>query len=133
MNWSAENIIKLAALGAAAFGAYYVATRGVKAAATAATGVVVDAASGVVIGAGKAVGIPETDESECATALREGRMWDASFACPASTFIKGVVGLSGIDREIERQARAGTLPPWLVPVGVAAGALLLMHSRKGRR
>lgn len=133
MNWSADNIAKLAALAAAAFGVYYVATKGVKAAASAATGVVVDAASGVVIGAGKAVGIPETDESECAKAMREGRTWDASFACPAGTFLKYAAGLSGIDRELERQANAAaaTLPAWVLPVG--AGALALWAMRKGRR
>lgn len=148
MNWSLENIAKLAALSAAAFGVYYVATKGVKAAAAAATGVVTDAAAGVVIGAGKAVGIPETDESECARALREGRTWDASFACPAGTFLKHVTGLSGIDRELERIAReqpgqpytvavtgfnkaASVLPVW-APLALAAAALWAF-SGKGRR
>jgi hypothetical protein len=131
VNWSAENIAKLAALAAAAYAAYFVATKGVKAAAAAATGVVVDAASGVVIGAGKAVGIPETDDSECAKALREGRTWDASFACPAGTFLKHVTGLSGIDRELERLARERALPPWVVPVGLGAAAVWAM-TRKGR-
>lgn len=128
---SVESMGKLMLLAAAAYGVYYVATKGVKAAATAATGVVTDAAAGVVIGAGKAVGIPETDESECAVALREGRMWDASFACPASTFLKHAVGLSGIDREIERQAREQALSPWVIPVG--AGVLGLMLMAKGKR
>lgn len=51
-----------------------------------------DAASGLVLGIGDAVGIPRTDETECARAMREGRWWDASFACPAGTFIGGVFG-----------------------------------------
>lgn len=41
-------------------------------------------------GIGDAVGVPRTDETACAQALREGRTWDASFACPASDFIAGV-------------------------------------------
>lgn len=131
-DWSVERIGKTVLLGAIAYGVYYVATHGVKQAAVAATGVVTDAAAGVVIGAGKAVGIPETDESECAKALREGRTWDASFACPAGMFLKHVVGLSGIDREIERQAREQQqLSPWIIPVG--AGVLGLMLMAKGRR
>lgn len=44
--------------------------------------------AGVVIGVGDVVGIPRTNETECEKALREGRTWDASFACPAGTFIK---------------------------------------------
>lgn len=130
-NITIEQMGKLALLAAAAYGVYYVATKGVKAAAVAATGVVTDAAAGVVIGAGKAVGIPETDESECAKALREGRMWDASFACPASVFIKNAIGLSGIDREIERQAREQTLSPWVIPAGL--GVLGVMMIAKGKR
>lgn len=57
--------------------------------AEAAAGAVGDAASGAVLGIGDAIGVPRTDEQECAAALREGRMWDASFACPASDFIAG--------------------------------------------
>lgn len=44
--------------------------------------------SGVVVGIGERVGIPATSETECERAMREGRTWDASFACPAATFIK---------------------------------------------
>lgn len=130
---SIENMGKLALLAAAGFAVFYVYTRGAKAAAVAATGLVTDAAAGVVIGAGKAVGIPETDESECAKALREGRMWDASFACPAGTFIKGAFGMSGIDREIERQAQQGYVSPWVVPIGMATLGVMLLSKGKGRR
>ncbi|RFP36160.1 hypothetical protein [Duganella sp. BJB476] len=56
-------------------------------AATATVDAVKDAATGVVLGAGDALGVPRTDETECEKAMREGRTWDASFACPASTFI----------------------------------------------
>ncbi|MBV6324359.1 hypothetical protein [Duganella violaceipulchra] len=40
--------------------------------------------------AGDLLGIPRTNETECEKALREGRTWDASFACPAGTFIGSV-------------------------------------------
>lgn len=50
-------------------------------------GVVDDVASGVVIGVGEVIGIPRTNETECDKALREGRTWDASFACPAWKFL----------------------------------------------
>lgn len=49
---------------------------------------IVGAGTGVVLGAGEAVGIPRTNQTECERALAEGRTWDASFACPAGTFIK---------------------------------------------
>lgn len=48
---------------------------------------VVNAGAGVVLGIGDAVGVPRTDMTECQRALAEGRKWDASFACPAGTFI----------------------------------------------
>lgn len=36
---------------------------------------------------------PRTNETECDRALREGRTWDASFACPAARFItEGIFG-----------------------------------------
>ena len=43
--------------------------------------------SGTVVGVGEAVGIPQTNMSECEKAKAEGRTWDASFACGASDFI----------------------------------------------
>lgn len=55
-------------------------------------GAVVDVAegvtSGVVYGIGDKLGVPRTEQTECEKALAEGRTWDASFACPAGTFIK---------------------------------------------
>lgn len=57
-------------------------------------GAVVGAADGLIVGsvtaAGKAVGVPETNMTECERAMAEGRTWDASFACPASDFLKYV-------------------------------------------
>jgi hypothetical protein len=52
-----------------------------------ALGVLGDIAGGVVIGAGDVLGIPRTNMTECERALAEGRTWDASFACPAKTFL----------------------------------------------
>ena len=37
--------------------------------------------------AGEILGIPRTNETECQKAIREGRTWDASFACPAGTWL----------------------------------------------
>jgi hypothetical protein len=36
---------------------------------------------------GDTLGIPRTNETECARAKREGRTLDASFACPAGDFL----------------------------------------------
>lgn len=47
-------------------------------------------ASGVVIGIGEEIGIPQTNMTKCERALAEGRKWDASFDCPAGTFLKHV-------------------------------------------
>jgi hypothetical protein len=44
-------------------------------------------ASGVVLGIGDAVGIPRTNMTACQQAIADGRTWDASFACPAGTFL----------------------------------------------
>lgn len=43
---------------------------------------------GVVNGLGDLVGLERTNMTACERALAEGRTWDASFACPAGTFIK---------------------------------------------
>lgn len=43
---------------------------------------------GAVVGIGGLVGIPATNATECEKAKREGRTWDASFACPAGDFFK---------------------------------------------
>lgn len=57
-------------------------------------GAVVDMAdgvvSGVVVGAGSLVGIPETSLTQCEQDKAAGRTWDASFSCPAGSFIKYV-------------------------------------------
>ncbi len=45
------------------------------------------AVTGMVKGAANIVGIPDTDMAKCRQAIAEGRLWDASFACPASDFL----------------------------------------------
>ncbi|WP_454710716.1 hypothetical protein [Cupriavidus nantongensis] len=60
-------------------------------AASALVGAVGDAASGAVLGIGDVLGVPRTDMTECERAMAEGRTWDASFACPAGTFLSGLV------------------------------------------
>lgn len=89
-----ENLGRLAAVAVAGIATVYIARKGVVGASAAlaegATRVVTDAATGAVVGIGKAVGVPETNVDECARAIQEGRMWDASFACPAGAFIKSV-------------------------------------------
>lgn len=69
-----------------------IAKKGVAGAAAAAVGAVGDAAAGTVVGIGQVIGIPATNETECERARREGRTWDASFACPAGTFLSYLVG-----------------------------------------
>lgn len=56
------------------------------------------AASGIVEGAGEAVtevvmetgevvGVPRTNKTQCQQDIDAGRTWDASFSCPAGTFL----------------------------------------------
>lgn len=51
---------------------------------------VIDYAGGQVIDIGGMIGIPATNETECQKALREGRTWDASFACDAGTWLGSI-------------------------------------------
>lgn len=94
MKITPTHVAALAGLSAAAFATYMLAKYGVgglaKRAGEAAVNVANDAASGLVIGAGRAMGVPETSKTECEKALYEGRTWDASFSCPAPTFVKSL-------------------------------------------
>jgi len=54
-------------------------------------GVIGDVVGGVAVGIGDVIGIPRTDETACEKAMREGRTWDASFACPAKTWLQYLV------------------------------------------
>lgn len=57
-------------------------------AARAAVGLAEGTATGIVVGIGEGVGIPPTDLNQCQADLAYGRTWDASFSCPAGTFLK---------------------------------------------
>ena len=83
--------LKLLAMGAGVLvlGAWYIGGR-LPEIAEVLPGLIVDTGAGVIIGTGDILGIPRVDESECERALREGRRLDASFACPAGTFIGSV-------------------------------------------
>jgi hypothetical protein len=58
----------------------------------AAIGAAGDAASGVVLGIGDVIGLPRTQQDACDQAIASGRLWDASFVCPAGTLLGAVTG-----------------------------------------
>lgn len=96
-----------------------------------------DAASGVVLGIGDALGVPRTDMTECERAIAEGRTLDASFACPAGTFIQSLFS----DRQpdygpVSLDAWTGTIAsgpitPWVVTEN-AGGAAFVYPRMKGK-
>lgn len=81
----ATGYLVLGAIVAAA--AVWLLAGGAKTVARAAGSLPGEVAGGVVEGLGDSLGVPRTSESACDAAIREGRMLDASFACPASRFI----------------------------------------------
>ena len=87
------DLLNRVILGAVVVGGAYWFLRGTRGVARdvvgGAAGAVVNASVGAIEGIGEAVGIPRTNQTECQKALAEGRTWDASFACPAGTFLKG--------------------------------------------
>ncbi|TXC66019.1 hypothetical protein FSC37_09170 [Piscinibacter aquaticus] len=89
-----------------------------------------------MVGIGQAIGIPATNETECERARREGRTWDASFACPAGTFLSYPVGADApsppsssydeLDRLLKRYPapepeRTTYYDPMGVPIGTVNG------------
>lgn len=74
--------------------------------------IVVEGATGIVIGVGEAVGIPETDAAKCEASIAAGDYWDASFYCPAGTFLKAA---SGAIYDAATGAQVGTAPPSTAP------------------
>lgn len=96
LDASPRTVLALAAVAGVGALAFYLFRKGPATAASAAVGAVADAANAavgeVVNRAGEVFGIPRTNESECERAMREGRTWDASFACPAGTFLRYVTG-----------------------------------------
>jgi hypothetical protein len=45
---------------------------------------------GAVVGIGKQVGIPETNIDKCQAAIAANDMWEASFQCPAATYLQAL-------------------------------------------
>lgn len=88
-----RNVIIAGGLGAGLLLAW-VMIKGTKGAAQstarAVVGMAEGTATGVVVGIGEAVGVPETNQDKCAADLAAGRTWDASFSCPAGTFLKSI-------------------------------------------
>jgi hypothetical protein len=109
-----HTIAIVAGAGAVALVLLYIAKKGFAGAAAGAVGAAADAAAGTVLGIGDVIGIPRTDETECERAKREGRTWDASFACPASDWLGHVFGSSSSSSadadETERLARRYPAP-----------------------
>lgn len=83
--------VGLGLVAGAALLAYLILKNADKLGATVAKGVV-DAGAGAVLGIGDSLGVPRTNMTECERAIAEGRTLDASFACPAGTFIGSLFG-----------------------------------------
>lgn len=49
------------------------------------------ALGGVLMGAANALGVPVTSKTQCQLDMEAGRTWDASFSCPAGTWLKYLV------------------------------------------
>jgi len=83
--------LKLMAMGAGVLilGAWYMSSR-LPEMAEALPGVIADTGAGLIIGTGDILGLPRPNETACQAAIREGRTWDASFACPAGTWIESL-------------------------------------------
>lgn len=81
----------------AAAGALWYLTRSGNAAkiGAGAVGAVADLGAGAVKGIGAVVGIPDTSATQCQQDLAAGRYWDASFSCPAGTYLAGVASAAG--------------------------------------
>lgn len=95
MKLSTDTLMIVGGIGVAAVALVWLSRKGnAEAVGTtvgeAAVSTVVGASTGVVLGVGDAVGVPRTNMTECEKAIAEGRTWDASFACPAGTFLKSL-------------------------------------------
>jgi len=83
------------AVGAVGLGALYLMRGQAGNIAAGAVGAVADAGAGTVLGVGDVLGVPRTNASQCEQDLAAGRTWDASFSCPAGTFISGTASKVG--------------------------------------
>lgn len=91
LNQDAKLLAAVLLVGAA--GLWWITRQGVaKSLATGAVKVAEDVAVGTVVGIGNAVGIPATSQTQCQKDLAAGNWWDASFSCPAGTFISAGAG-----------------------------------------
>lgn len=94
MNAILKNPEKLLAWGAVALVAYVV-IRGPQGAAKDAVKGSLDllneAAAGSVKGIGEAVGVPDTNKTQCQVDKERGDKWGASFSCSAGEYIKFLV------------------------------------------
>lgn len=74
----------------------------------AAAGIPIETATGIVLGVGDAVGIPRTDVDKCQAHVDAGEWLDASFYCPAGTFLKEA---GGAIIDVATGTEVGTAPP----------------------
>lgn len=84
-----ELQLMMVGAGVLILGAWYLSSR-LPEMAEALPGVIADTGAGLIIGTGDILGIPRTNETACQAAIREGRTWDASFYCPAGTWIESL-------------------------------------------
>jgi hypothetical protein len=81
----------LAGLGVLGAVGLWLYVKGPKAAASAVVSAADQLAAGTIEGVGSVLGIPSTDEDKCAHAMADGSLKDASFYCPAPTFLRWVM------------------------------------------
>lgn len=122
MKLGSDAKLIAAVLLVAAGGVWWISRRftssgGIASAAESAAAGAIRAAEGVAVGTvkgiGSAVGIPDTNRTACEADVAAGRWWDASFSCPAGTFINtaggavfGSTSLWGSDTEEMRRIEA---------------------------
>ena len=90
---SSDLKLKLALVGAAGIGLYWMATKAANAAGDVvknAAGAVDQAVATPVIAVGEMLGIPATNQDQCSIDLANGSLWDASFSCPAGRYLQAV-------------------------------------------
>lgn len=80
------------AVGAVGLGALYLMRNQAADLAAGAVGAAADVGAGAVLGVGDVLGVPRTNQTQCQADLKAGRLWDASFSCPAGTFIADGLG-----------------------------------------